>query len=355
MLARVIAAVVLLCAGSWGALAQEVPVMGSSGGAEAVSSEAGGEPGDMRHILVIGDAIGGGLGAGLQRMAEQQGSYDVTIRFNEESGFARPEVYDWAATIPKIVEGKDYDIIVVLIGSNDRQQIRAGNSRLAFNSPDWIAAYTAQLDKVLDALHATGARIYWIGQPPMANAGYDEAMRTVSALQKDRAEAKGAVYLDMRPFFASADGNYADSGPDDTGTVRRLRGRDGISFFKQGNNRMGQIVLEALAGGIAAAARPREAAEPAASAVEPPEADVPYFGQDMLLGEALILRPKDVVAALLIALGNGETAMPPSAAIAALLAAAQPGSAAARLFATGEVAPAPAGRLDDFAAPAPPP
>ena len=72
-------------------------------------------------MLVLGDAIGGGLGAGLTRVAEASGDYEVSIRFNEESGLARPEVYDWPATVPKILGSNAYDVIVVMLGANDTQ------------------------------------------------------------------------------------------------------------------------------------------------------------------------------------------------------------------------------------------
>ena len=78
----------------------------------------------VTRILVLGDAIGGGLGAGLTRVAEASGEYEVSNRFNEESGLARPEVYDWTATVPKILGSNAYDVIVVMLGANDTQPIR---------------------------------------------------------------------------------------------------------------------------------------------------------------------------------------------------------------------------------------
>ena len=82
----------------------------------------------------------------------------------------RPDVYDWAETLPKILETSSYDVVVVLMGANDRQMIRAGNLRHGFNTPDWIAAYKAQVDKLLDQLEASGAKVYWVAIPPMADA-----------------------------------------------------------------------------------------------------------------------------------------------------------------------------------------
>jgi hypothetical protein len=86
------------------------------------------------------------------------------------------------------------------------------------------------------------------------------------------------------------------------------------------------------------------------SAKHPPR-EVPLFGQAMADGQALHLRPKDVFAATLIALGQGASALPPNAALEALREAARPDSAAANLFAGGTAGAAPAGRIDDYKVP----
>ena len=60
--------------------------MGSQATAE---QPAAGEATELTRMLVLGDAVGGGLGAGLERMAQAGGRFDVSIRFNEESGLAQ--------------------------------------------------------------------------------------------------------------------------------------------------------------------------------------------------------------------------------------------------------------------------
>lgn len=340
----------------------DTPVMGSGAtDVQETQPSPSANPGDvtpseLQHILVVGDAVGGGFGAGLSRMADIDGRYDVSIRFNEESGLARPEVYDWAETLPKILDGKTYSVIVVMMGTNDRQQIRSANMRYAFNSPEWIAAYKQRIDQVLYTLMASGGKVYWVAIPPMANGDYDASMQVISALQKERAEAKGARFLDFRSSFVNPDGSYTDTGPDETGTVRKLRGRDGITFFKQGNNRMGQLILQAIDKSLPVQASPSAgpvAVEAAKTSRPPlpanaPEIEVPLFGSFDAAGAEMLIQPKDVSAAAVLALGDGA---PAGSALSALQQLARPGSAAERLFATGTAPAGPSGRIDDFAAP----
>src|SRR4051794_30291679 len=72
-------------------------------------------------VLIVGDTLAGGMGAGLDRMAAGQPDISVRVvnRFNDSSGLVRPEIFDWTAAIGTIVPGKDYTTAIVLIGSND--------------------------------------------------------------------------------------------------------------------------------------------------------------------------------------------------------------------------------------------
>jgi len=349
-----VAALLLLCSPRTGmAQTADMPVMGTIGSDVQETPPAADETPERTRILVVGDAIGGGLGAGLLRMAEADGGYEVTIRYNEESGLVRSDVYDWGETLPKILEGKGYDIVVVLLGTNDRQQIRTGNVRFAFNSPDWVTAYKARLDRIMDSLVASGTKVYWIGIPPMGNPDYDAAMQAITALQKERAEAKGITFLDFRAAFTNPDGSYTDSGPDDTGAIRKLRSRDGVTFFKQGNNRMGQLLLAAIEKSGPPAETPAEQAAARGDLQGPtqaatPPAEIPWFGTNDPAGGAITVQPEGVTS--VAALAPAGPGLPPSAAMSALEQLARPGSAAEKLFGSGEPAPAPAGRVDDFAA-----
>jgi uncharacterized protein len=356
------------------AYAQQEPLMGSEAAPVPVQAATaapdalpaiGGEDGVYR-ILVIGDGLAGGLGNGMMRMAEADPSFEILNRFNESSGLARTEVYDWAAAIPKIVENAPIDALVVLVGVNDRQGIRDGNIRYVFKSPDWEKAYVASVDRVLAAAKQAGAKIYWISLPPMENKVFDADMQYVSGLHKARVAAAGGHYVDVRPFFVGPDGSFIDRGPDDTGNERKLRERDGVKFMKVGNNRFGQLVLGAVKAleGATAPVVPAVAITPAAPAVvvpaPAPEESItiaavpPSFGQTGLDGEDLTFRADVVqpIAKAPVSVGvktaeQGQTVSNTASDIRALA-----GSRAADLFEKGISAPAPVGRFDDYSVPA---
>ena len=318
-----------------------VPIMGSQS-TEAVSQQQPVD--DTYRILVIGDALAGGLGAGLSRMAEPEPGFEIVNRFQEISGIARPEVYDWASSLPIIMEGKEFDAVVVLLGANDHQAIRSGDFRYVFNTPEWTSAYKAMTDKLLDVLKAAGVKVFWVSIPPMGDAKYEADMQVLAALQKQEVQSKGAIYVDLHGAFLGPDGNYTDKGPDDTGEVRKLRSRDGVTFFKQGNNRFGQLLLAEIKRAIGS--NQFETSPPAQPAIVPPSAAiivVPMFGQKNIDGNSVTFQPDGKVISELSQVLAGSIVVP-----AISRSDIVPGSEAEKLFILGLAVQAPAGRFDDF-------
>jgi uncharacterized protein len=309
------------------------------------------------RILVVGDGLAGGLGAGMTRMSEADENIEVLNRFNESSGLARSEVYDWPSAISKIAATKKIDAVVVLLGLNDRQAIREAGSRHEFKEPDWVRLYAANIDRLLAAAQSAGARVYWISLPPMGDPGLDADMRYISDLQRARVAEKGGQFVDVRPFFTASDGSFVDRGPDETGAERKLRASDGINFFKQGNNRFGQLVLGAIK--TLGAAAPAVAVTPPAEAPQPsPEkvkeaiavAAPPSFGQVGIDGEDVTFRADAIrpLAPKPVSVAQRQPLAPDGSPLRIV---AKAGSASEKLLRGGDIPVAPAGRFDDFSVP----
>jgi hypothetical protein len=305
----------------------------------------------VRRVLIVGDQLAGGMGAGLTRMTDEDDTVDVVNRFNETSGLTRPEIYDWAAAIPKMAEGKSFNTAIVLIGLNDRRDMRDGDKVLAFNSSAWVALYKSRIDAVIDALQAQNMQVYWMSEPPIGDAARDSDMVALSSYFKERAEAKGATYIDIRTPLLGPDGAYTERGADDTGTDRRLRESDGVTFFKQGNNRLGQIALAALNAGPKPADVPVAVAAPVdagvgavgLSAVAVDDDPNPVIGQQGA-DDTVVAKPVGQVAEAV----EGDKAAREAASTSIIGIAAAKGSKAEALFNTGLSGAAPTGRFDDF-------
>ena len=352
----------------------DVPLMGSEAAPGDVANTTPGttpEPGagfggtdGIFRILVIGDSLAGGFGAGMTRMAENDPRIEVVNRFNEASGLARPEIYDWVTSVPKIVVAKEYDAAVVHLGVNDRQAIRSSSGRLEFKSPEWIDAYKSQAKSLAGKLTDAGLHVYWVVIPPMGEEEFDADMKFISGLQREAVQEKGVQIVDLSRHFLGADGRYSERGLDETGVERKLRARDGITFMKLGNNRFGQLLVEAVksteiqssgqTAGSLLQADSAAAPKPEASSgvqIEAPVA-LPTFGQQGLNGEEIAFNASGLNPAVK---QSPATASKPvqtaEVGTTAKTIKAAVGSAAELLFTTGEGVAPPPGRFDDFSMP----
>src|SRR6185295_10273272 len=160
------------------------------------------------QVFVLGDSLAAGLWSGLNRVSNGDARLAIDGRYKEDSGLARPEYYDWNLALPKILKSNRIDIAVVMIGTNDAQEIRDGNLRHVFGTPEWNSLYAAQVDRLIETLKQAGAAVYWVELPPMAAGDYDAETRAISAIQAERAKAAGVKFVATRSTFAAKDGGY---------------------------------------------------------------------------------------------------------------------------------------------------
>jgi uncharacterized protein len=372
---RVVACAAILC-GATSVFAQQQPpsldepLMGSEAEPNTVSivgtpqSSSGlpagfGGVDGLYRILVIGDGLAGGFGAGVTRMIESDERFEVVNRFNEVSGLSRPELYDWTQAAPTLLATKPFDAVLIHLGLNDRQAIRTSGGRLSFKSDDWKKAYTQQVGRLLDGFRAANVRVYWVAVPPVANAELDADMQYLNAIFKTEVQARDQIFVDLRRDWTTPDGRFIDRGPDETGTERKLRSRDGITFMKQGNNRMGQLIVAAItsaeaSGAPAPSAVAATGADVPATALPKPgttvvlDAGMPQFGQQGLDGEDITFTPKtENKVEPVVAVADASAGQTLAQGGAKAIVAAR-GSAAETLLVKG-ISPAPElGRFDDF-------
>lgn len=285
---------------------------------------------DARKFLVVGDFLARTLADGLAAAFAADPGAVVVDRVNGSSGLVRSDFYNWSAELPAIIAEVRPAAIIVMLGANDRQDIRTAAGTVRLRSPAWDAAYAARAAALVEALRAAGAPVFWVGEPPMRQTAMSADMAFFNSVYADAVEAAGGVYVDIWDAFADADGRFAAAGPDIDGRTRTLRATDGFSFTAAGQAKLAFLVERALRA-------PLDARFPAAVAAAPPIA-TPL--------PTAAARPS---AGPLIVLGQ-----PPPGAPADLLdrpPAMLPGSPQYRLFVLGETLPPTPGRADDFAWP----
>lgn len=320
---------------------------------ENKSTERFGGPDGVFRFVVVGDVLAKGLGAGLERLTDLDPRFEVVNRFNEGSGAARPEIYNWPAAIPKILKASPFDAVVILMGTNDMRAIKVATGRVEPGTPEWIAAYKNNVDLILASIKDNGARAYWVTLPPMQNPEFEAQMQTVAALQRERVVSSGVALIDIKPALTNADGSFMLGDLDAKGKPRRIRAKDGITFSRAGNDVLANLVMGALRKGenvpeLQSATDTGVAAD-VQVAVALPLSESPLFGQSGVDGaevayEAATLA-KEVPQQLAPDLSNAGK----------LGLRIARNSLAQRFYRSGEVLGVPYGRFDDYSLAGPTP
>ena len=301
-----------------------------AGAASAQTTGYIGKPRDSYTVYVFGDLLATGLWAGMGRAVAGDARFRLDGRVREDSGLARPQLYDWSQALPRILESNRVDIALLFLGANDGRDMTAGDARHTFGGDGWRTAYGAALDRVIAILKDNGTAVYLIGLPAMASPEHDAAAMVIAELQKERAAALGVRYVDLRALLAAPDGSYTDTGPDNTGEITRLRARDGIKFIARGNDRVAAEVMKLVRADVAVADGEMPASE-VPPVVEARPGEVVVLAQDELPDPGSVA----VAAAGQATAGSAPTRM-------------RTGSPAAALYRDGIWPDPQPGRIDDF-------
>ncbi|TPK90043.1 DUF459 domain-containing protein [Mesorhizobium sp. B2-4-17] len=259
---------------------------------------------DARTVLVVGDFMAAGLAEGLDAAFTDNAAVRIVTRSNGSSGFVRDDFYNWPEQIKSLIETEKPSAIVVMLGSNDRQQMKVGDVREQPRSENWTKEYERRTDSFGTAIATAKVPFLWVGMPAFRLPKMTSDMLAFNDIYRKAAENHGGEFVDVWDGFVDENGAFVTSGPDMNGQPVRLRADDGINVSKAGKRKLAfytekplmKILGLAAPGGVAPAAAPAgapvEAPGPAAVPIvidrTPPMllSDPAFDGGTELLGAA---------------------------------------------------------------------
>lgn len=198
------------------------------------------------RLAVFGDSLANDLSKALERFYAEDPNLVVVNEAVSSSGFVRDDFFDWETAIEKEIAEDSFDLAVVMIGINDRQELSVdGRSREPL-SDQWNAAYQSRIAAFLGKLRAARKPVIWIGLPPMAKSGYSAAISQISNIQRLASFAGGAEFLDIYERFLGEDGKYSSYGPDLNGQSAQMRKDDGIHFTSAGADKLAFYLSQSI-------------------------------------------------------------------------------------------------------------
>jgi len=198
------------------------------------------------RLAVFGDSLAVDVAKALDRFYAEDPNLVVIDQGVGSSGFVRDDYFDWNKTIGEQILADSFDLAVIVIGINDRQEITAPGGKYNSLTPEWTAEYQARLTDFLGQLRAARKPVVWVGLPPMSKTEYSTAMVQISALHKLAAFSGGAEFLDIYDRFLGEDGKYSSQGPDVNGQNARMRKDDGIHFSAAGADKVAFYINQSI-------------------------------------------------------------------------------------------------------------
>jgi uncharacterized protein len=352
-------------------------------------------------IMVLGDAMADWLAYGLEIAYADSHEIGIVRQARTNSGLIRaqlhndqshndqvyndPQYPDWPQAAREMIAAQNPRFVVMMVGINDRKQIReqvspqrgvkpapepagkalighdtpapagpetpaatapettvpGGNRAVEFRTDAWSEAYIRRIDETIASLKTSKVPVFWVGLPPLRGEKSASDIPFLNELYRSRADKAGVVYIDIWDGFVDEDGRYVQSGPDVDGQTRRLRTNDGVYFTNAGARKLAHYVEREIERWISARAAPVARSipqEPQGTKVE----ESARVGQSGLRARPLSGPTMPLMSesgARADELLGGNARQPVADALAT------------KVLARGEAVPVPAGRADDFAWP----
>lgn len=191
-----------------------------------------------KKILFLGDFVASAMSEGLNELYADNANYRVIKRTEGSSGLVRTDYYNWHDNISKIVSEEDADIIIFVIGANDRQSIKIDKQTLEFNSEDWDKTYQERVAYIVKDLETTQKPWLWVSLPSFGKLQLHQSAGRLNAYYNAAIGNTNGKFIDLWSGFVDDKGSFALSGYDMNGQTARLRTNDGIAFTPAGRQKL---------------------------------------------------------------------------------------------------------------------
>jgi hypothetical protein len=351
-------------------------------------------------VMVLGDSMSDWLAYGLEDTLSDVPEIGVVRKSKTYSGLIRYDTksdQDWPRVARELLTQEKADVVVMMLGLNDRISIRDvpapkkktsdpkgkdARSKDAvkdgaskddtkdpkdqktaeqekaddesdqltiiapepgrnggsdeFRSDRWAELYSKKVDDMIAALKSRGVPVIWVGLPSIRGARSTADAQYLNELYRARAQKAGIVYVDVWDGFVDEAGRYTLHGPDVEGQTRRLRAYDGVHFTSYGAQKLAHYVDREI----------RRLMNSRASPVALPSGTP---GPDVAAPSGPAGPSSRPLAGPVMPLGG--TASASDELLGAGRVASGNDATASRVLVKGEPVAAPAGRADDFAWP----
>ncbi|MEG4938891.1 DUF459 domain-containing protein [Microcoleus sp. F4-D5] len=202
-----------------------------------------------RKFLFIGDSVMFDLGIQLQyTLKKKYNISDTKIDYKVSTGLNRIDYYDWYARTRQIINNYQPDVVIVLFGANDPQNIidSQGKAR-AFMTQEWQKAYQERVERYAKLLDASSVRkVYWIGQSIPKKSFYVKAFPVMNDIYKTASKSSEKIeFISTWETFAKA-GKFVPVVANKSGKRGYVKNNDGLHFTSHGAQIISDLIVDEM-------------------------------------------------------------------------------------------------------------
>ncbi len=201
---------------------------------------------NARKILVVGDFMAKALADGLKTAFQQSPGVAVVHQTNGSSGLVRDDYYDWPAKLPSMLDRIEPSVAIIMVGSNDRQQMRRGRKRIPVRTDAWISEYTERVDEMARAVRSRDIPLVWVGAPAYKSASMSADILAINGIVRNVVGDVQGEFVDIWDGFVDEQGKFIYTGSDIKGQQVRLRTSDGIRMTRAGRRKLAFYVEKSV-------------------------------------------------------------------------------------------------------------
>jgi uncharacterized protein len=186
-------------------------------------------------VWLAGDSMMGSIAESFIDKAGGNPLLAATENYQVGTGLARPDVYDWPSAISHEMATVNPDVVILIFGANDDQDMEVAGQRFSLQSPAWQQEYARRVNQIMDET-ANGARqVIWLGVPavrrPRLNQTKDLINSIVAAAAKNH---PNVTFVDTGTLLDGPGNSFATYLTDASGHSVAVRDTDGIHITLAG-------------------------------------------------------------------------------------------------------------------------
>ena len=135
-------------------------------------------------------------------------------RFRARSASSGKADPDWPTRIAQRLKQGDVNVVVVMLGTDDRRQVTLDGQRAGFRDPAWEEVYRVLVQRTVAAVRDSRKPLIWVGLPPVSGPDRRSDFSYLNDFYKEKVETADGIFVDLWEAFLSEEGKYTSYGAD---------------------------------------------------------------------------------------------------------------------------------------------